>query len=350
MLPFVEERLAITETLQFAPIIPDTTGGNQWSTTRIEQDNGFVHVHPNWDNARWKGTLGGRKLFKDDFEYLRNFYLSRRGKLQGFRYKNWEDFKRDEQLIGYTTGGPQTIQLRTDQRVVTKPVPGTVMTRIGASGALNPVPNDRWTINYTTGQLYVDTLAAGIGQPIYAKFEFDIPVRFNTDFRYRYEAIAYDHSDYAVTIDALELIELSPSTAPNYNPDYVYGNSNPQRWRFLNERYGACVPSQTGEYTSKSACEAAHPIFTAEEIYTFCSDGSGKIYLDGSINGEIPASEVQAIAVLAYPYNGNSNQALIQYTLNDNSTIQLIKGIFANPDTSPVGIQAQLAQTRREQL
>ncbi|MSU92040.1 TIGR02217 family protein, partial [Rhodobacteraceae bacterium 2CG4] len=60
-------------------------------------------------------------------------------------------------------------------RVITKPVTGTV--RIALGGVEQP---SGWTVDTTTG---VVTFAAapGAGVAITAGFEFDVPVRFDTD-------------------------------------------------------------------------------------------------------------------------------------------------------------------------
>lgn len=60
-------------------------------------------------------------------------------------------------------------------RVITKPVAGTVTI------ALNGTPQaSGWSVSTTTG-LITFTTAPALGVAITAGFEFDVPVRFNTD-------------------------------------------------------------------------------------------------------------------------------------------------------------------------
>lgn len=354
IVPFTEERLAITESLNFAPLIADTVGGNQWSTTRIQQDNGFVHLTQNWDNARWKGTLGGRQLFKADFEYLKNFYLSRQGQTQGFRYKNWQDFYRDNQLVGTTAGGPQQIQLRTDEKIVTKPVADTVFYKIGDSAWISANNPPTSTIDLTTGIITTDTLAAGSGQPIRAKFEFDIPVRFNSDFRYRYEAMSFDQNEFAVTVDSLELIEITPTLKPAYNIDYSYSCTNPQRWNFDNSRYGQCVPVTNGTFSSRAACETAYPLRKCLEEYVFLPpDGAQswgapyRIYINPGI-GEYSFNNAASVQILDYAYSGG---LIVQYLLKvnnlDGSSFQTWKPISNNVAATQIIISLVPARATR---
>jgi uncharacterized protein (TIGR02217 family) len=349
ILPFTEERLAISEALNFAPLISDTTGGNQWATTRIEQDNGFVHLSQNWESARWKGTLGGRQLFKADFLYLKDFYLSRRGQIQGFRYKNWADFYRDSQFVGTTTGGPQQIQLRTDEKIVTKPVQDTVFYKIGDSNwipANNP-PTSR--IDLTTGIITTDTLSVGSGHPITAKFEFDIPVRFNSDFRYRYEAMSFDNNEFAVTIDSLDLIEITPSSIPNYNVDYSYSCTNAQRWNYDNSRYGQCVPATNGTFASRGACEIAYPSrLCLEEYLTFAPAQAaswGAPYC--ILFSPLYPNNAVSVEILDYRRtpSGLIYQYYIKYLYGDGSIIQGWKNIANNLQVADITIRLVMARS-----
>jgi uncharacterized protein (TIGR02217 family) len=61
-------------------------------------------------------------------------------------------------------------------RQVVKPVAGTV--RVALAG-VEPAPSS-WSVNTTTGIVTFDT-APGPGVLVTAGFEFDVPVRFDTD-------------------------------------------------------------------------------------------------------------------------------------------------------------------------
>ena len=120
------------------------------------------------------------------------FFEARRGRLYGFHWKDWADYKSGQpsantaatdQPVGTGNGVTTAFQLvklytssaQSWTRTITKPVAGTVAL------ALNGAPQiTGWTINTITG---VVTFAAApaLGVTITAGFEFDVPVRFDTD-------------------------------------------------------------------------------------------------------------------------------------------------------------------------
>ena len=63
-------------------------------------------------------------------------------------------------------------------RKITKPVSGTVTVYIGSVEQFDPAD---YTIDLTTGIITFDS-APGSGEVVTATFEFDIPVRFDTDY------------------------------------------------------------------------------------------------------------------------------------------------------------------------
>jgi uncharacterized protein (TIGR02217 family) len=121
------------------------------------------------------------------------FFEGRRGKLHSFRFKDFADFKsgnanavpqRTDQILGSGTGVQAAFQLvkryggpsREYVRNITAPVAGTVLV------AVNGVATVAFTLNALTG---VVTFNAGSipanGAIVTAGFEFDVPVRFDTD-------------------------------------------------------------------------------------------------------------------------------------------------------------------------
>ncbi len=136
--------------------------------------------------------MGLRSL--DDVALLIAFFEARQGQLIGFRWKDWADFQScmpsvavdaDDQLIA--VGDEQSTQFQLIKtyrsgeaqyaRPIEKPVAGSVQVSVG--GVLVRDGGD-YTVNTATGLLtFADPPDAGA--EIRAGFEFDVPVRFDTD-------------------------------------------------------------------------------------------------------------------------------------------------------------------------
>jgi uncharacterized protein (TIGR02217 family) len=87
------------------------------------------------------------------------------------------------QLIGQGDGATKTFQLvktyasggEVETRVITKPVPGTVKIYRDGVEAVSG-----WSVNTATG-LVTFNVAPASGVQVTADFEFDVPVRFDSD-------------------------------------------------------------------------------------------------------------------------------------------------------------------------
>ncbi|MGO4917532.1 phage distal tail protein, Rcc01695 family [Pseudogemmobacter sp. W21_MBD1_M6] len=167
-------------------------GGPERRTQIVEMASGDEERNGSWADSRrrYDASYGIRKA--DDLAAVTAFFEARRGRLYGFRWKDWADYKSGlpsaslvatDQPIGISTGAATTFQLvklytsgaQSWTRTITKPVAGTVVL------ALNGVTQiTGWTVNTATG---VITFAAAPapGVAITAGFEFDVPVRFDTD-------------------------------------------------------------------------------------------------------------------------------------------------------------------------
>ena len=167
-------------------------GGPERRTQIVEMASGDEERNGSWADSRrrYDASYGIRKA--DDLAAVTAFFEARRGRLCGFRWKDWADYKSGlpsastaatDQPIGTGNGALTTFQLvklytsgaQSWTRTITKPVAGTVAL------ALNGVPQmTGWTVNTTIG---VVTFAAAPapGVAITAGFEFDVPVRFDTD-------------------------------------------------------------------------------------------------------------------------------------------------------------------------
>ena len=173
------------------------TGGPVWSTTIASLSTGAEQRNQNWVNARhrWNVATGIRRLA--DFHQVLRFFQARRGRLHGFRFKDWQDFSSAagpdvpvtamDQLLGAGPGPHSLVKLYADAgggwtRTIRKPVAGTVRVAVGGSEQTAPGWTFPWSVDPATGLLTFTgpTLPAG-NAAIRAGFEFDVPVRFDTD-------------------------------------------------------------------------------------------------------------------------------------------------------------------------
>ncbi|MEM6310676.1 MAG: DUF2460 domain-containing protein [Pseudomonadota bacterium] len=171
-----------------------SVGGPQRRTDVVTLANGFEERNTPWAHSRrrYDAGLGLRSL--DDIEALIAFFEARQGQLFGFRWKDWSDFKSvfasqqagfSDQTIGQGDGTTTQFQLTKTyvsggvsySRPITKPVDGTV--QIGLASAPLSEGSD-YTVDTATGLVSLN-VAPQAGQTITAGFEFDVPVRFDTD-------------------------------------------------------------------------------------------------------------------------------------------------------------------------
>ncbi|MEX2643456.1 MAG: DUF2460 domain-containing protein, partial [Acetobacterales bacterium] len=105
------------------------------------------------------------------------------GRAYGFRFKDWTDYQAFAEGLGVGDGASTTFQLvrryasggEIETRIIAKPVPGTVKVyRDGVEAVTG------WSVNTATG-LVIFTTAPTSGVQVTADFEFDVPVRFDSD-------------------------------------------------------------------------------------------------------------------------------------------------------------------------
>lgn len=170
-----------------------SAGGPQRRTEVVTLANGFEERNTPWAHSRrrYDAGLGIRSL--DDVALLIAFFEARQGQLNGFRWKDWSDYKSGapsstvtpvDQLIGTGDGVNRQFRLvksydsggYTYVRPVTKPVSGTV--RVAVDGT--ELPASAFSADTAAGVVSL-ALAPGPGAVVRAGFEFDVPVRFDTD-------------------------------------------------------------------------------------------------------------------------------------------------------------------------
>lgn len=160
-----------------------SSGGPAFSTEVVSVDGGFEVRNQNWSQARRRYDAATGLRAASDVNTLLQFFYARAGRARGFRLKDYSDFTATTQTIGTGTGALTTFQLVkkytsgsiTHTRAISKPVSGTVA--VFLNGVAQPTG---WSVNTQTGVITFSS-APGNGVVVTATFEFDVPVRFDTD-------------------------------------------------------------------------------------------------------------------------------------------------------------------------
>lgn len=176
--------MAFIETRFPTDIAYGSAGGPEYSTDIVITQSGYEQRNANWSQARARYNVAHGVKTQTQLNSLIAFFRARKGRADGFRFKDWTDFKATAQAIG--TGNASTTQFQlvktyisggiTDTRTITKPVSGTLniyFNSVLQSGSL-------YSLNTTNGMVTFTTAPAS-GVAITADFEFDVPVRFDAD-------------------------------------------------------------------------------------------------------------------------------------------------------------------------
>lgn len=159
------------------------TGGPEYLTTVVSMASGHEQRNANWSAARGTWNVASGLKNQTQLNSLIAFFRARKGRAIGFRFKDWTDYKATGQAIGTGDGVTKTFQLvkayvsgaGSDVRTITKPVQGTVAVYLDGV-----VQATGWAVDTTTGIVTFGTAPAQ-GVKVSANFEFDVPVRFDTD-------------------------------------------------------------------------------------------------------------------------------------------------------------------------
>lgn len=159
------------------------TGGPGYDTTIVSTVAGYERRNANWAQARGRWDVGSGLKRREDLLTLIAFFRARQGRAFGFRFKDWTDFTATNVTLGSGDGAKKVFQLVKRYasggvevvRSVTKPVIGSLMVYrdgvvVGAGVSLD-----------SASGLVTFGTAPAPGAAISATFEFDVPVRFDTD-------------------------------------------------------------------------------------------------------------------------------------------------------------------------
>jgi uncharacterized protein (TIGR02217 family) len=171
-----------------------STGGPERRTQIVTLANGFEERNTPWAHARRRYDAGVGLRSLDDVDRLIAFFEARRGQLHGFRWKDWSDFKSClpslqvgplDQFLGRGDGVKTTFAVtklyqsgaQSYVRPIAKLVAGTV--RVAVEGDPK-VESLEYTVDLNAGTLTFVT-PPDANADVTAGFEFDVPVRFDTD-------------------------------------------------------------------------------------------------------------------------------------------------------------------------
>jgi uncharacterized protein (TIGR02217 family) len=171
-------------------------GGPERRTDVVVLGSGHEERNSRWAHSRRSYNAGYGVASIDDLHAVIAFFEERRGRLYGFRWKDHADWKSVapsgatsalDQTIGIGTGSQASFQLVKTYggshapwlRAITKPVAGTV--KVAVAGVVRS-EGSHFVADPATG---VVTFLAGhipaAGAAVTAGFEFDVPVRFDSD-------------------------------------------------------------------------------------------------------------------------------------------------------------------------
>jgi uncharacterized protein (TIGR02217 family) len=193
-------------------------GGPERRTEIVTLASGREERNSRWAHARRRYDAGYGLRSLADLSAVIAFFEERRGRLYGFRFRDRTDFRSSlsgappqagDQVLGTGDGTRRDFALIKTyglnfapyQRPITKPVAGSVLLKVGAVLA---VAGTDYDVDTVTGLVsFRAGKAPATGAAVTGGFEFDVPVRFDTD-RLEINLAAFNAGD----IPAIPLIEI----------------------------------------------------------------------------------------------------------------------------------------------
>jgi uncharacterized protein (TIGR02217 family) len=172
MTAFIEQRLL--DCAAFGTVFAPT-----YRTREVRLMNGKTRRNQDWSLPKYRFTVVYANLDQTDQRSVISAFHACGGSAIGFRLKDWSDFEGSCVLTASATGSPQSVQLfktytfgsGTRTRLIRKPVAGTVT--LSAT-----TPPTAVSVDTATG---IVTFTGTVGQTVSAAYEFDVPVRFESD-------------------------------------------------------------------------------------------------------------------------------------------------------------------------
>jgi uncharacterized protein (TIGR02217 family) len=193
---FIDTRLSRKVSVGFS-------GGPSWNTRIVTMASGADRRNAEWALPHHRFTADYTLLDPAGQNEILIAFWAAMGQKDSFRFKDWNDFRATDQAMAIGDGTSTPRQLtkayifgpRTFTRNILLPIASTVV--VTANGVPIAV-----TTNDTTGMI-TPSAPWPSGQVIKASFDFDVRVRFGSDF------VAFARNDNvtgAVSIDLVEAI------------------------------------------------------------------------------------------------------------------------------------------------
>lgn len=171
------------------------TGGPERRNEIISLTSGREKRNSRFANSRRHYDAGTGLRSLDDLQEVIAFFEARRGSLHAFRFRDPFEMKSCapalapsamDQSLGFGDGTVSRFALvkvygsgaDAYQRSIRKPVAATL--RVAVAGLERPAAD--FSFDQTTGEVvFTEAAKPGAGQRVTAGFEFDVPVRFDTE-------------------------------------------------------------------------------------------------------------------------------------------------------------------------
>lgn len=187
------------------------SGGPEYRTDVVALSGGGEARNAVWSGSRRRWDVGGAVLTLDALNLVIAFFEARRGRLHGFRFRDFTDHRSGppeqavtptDQFIAEGDGSQTQFELvkrygEVERRIL-KPLAGTVEIALDGEALVGG-----FSVDWDTGIVSFDS-APAMGLSITAGFEFDCAVRFDSD---RLEATL--ESVRSGRIVSIPLIELT---------------------------------------------------------------------------------------------------------------------------------------------
>lgn len=153
--------------------------GHRYNTRINELRSGVERRNAEWDLPLGRYSVRYQNVLQENHQEVIAAHHACKGRLIGFRFKDWSDYTAESEVIGFGTGASEQYQLTktyifgalSTSKNIYKPVSGTVT--IYENGS--PIAA---SVDFTTG---IVTATVTNAAEVTWDGEFDVPVRFDDD-------------------------------------------------------------------------------------------------------------------------------------------------------------------------